>query len=270
MNGILDRTLGILELLVSHVEGLPLATIADHINTPRSAVHRLLTDLVRHGYVRQVRDQGDYVLTTKLVSMGLSFLSNSGIIDLAQPLLDRLARASGELVRLSVIDGERLTWVARAQGATRGLRYDPDMGQDATFSCSASGWAWLSTLSDEQALEMVARQGFGSRDAFGPNAPSSVSQMLEALSLTRARGFAITIETFTQGMTAMAAPVRSPGQPAIGCISVAGPAFRFTEQRMLALGDELMAVAHELASISGSSPLFYAAPRDARHAIVST
>ena len=73
MNGILDRTLGILELLAAHVEGLPLAAIADRINTPRSAVHRLLADLMRHGYVRQVREQGDYVLTTKLVSMGLSF-----------------------------------------------------------------------------------------------------------------------------------------------------------------------------------------------------
>ena len=48
--------------------------------------------------------------------MGLSFLSNTGIVDIAQPLLDRLAQASGELVRLSVVDGERLTWVARAAG----------------------------------------------------------------------------------------------------------------------------------------------------------
>ena len=184
MNGILDRTLGILELLAAHVEGLPLAAIADRINTPRSAVHRLLADLMRHGYVRQVREQGDYVLTTKLVSMGLSFLSNSGILDIAQPLLDRLAQASGELVRLSVIDGERLTWVARAQGATRGLRYDPDMGQDARFSCSASGWAWLSTLSDEQALELVARQGFGSREEFGPNAPTTVAEPVSYTHLT--------------------------------------------------------------------------------------
>ena len=117
MSGVLERTLGILELLAQHGDGLELAVIADRLDIPRSAVHRLLTDLVRCGYVRQLRDHGDYMLTTKLVAMGLSFLSSTGIVDIAQPLLDRLAEISGELVRLAVVDGHRLTWVARAQGA---------------------------------------------------------------------------------------------------------------------------------------------------------
>ena len=144
MSGVMERTLGILELLSQHGEGLELAAIADQLNMPRSAAHRLLNDLVRCGYVRQLRDHGDYMLTTKLVSIGLSFLSHSGIVDFSQPLLDRLAEVSGELVRLGVVDGERLTWVARAQGARQGLRYDPDMGSDARLSCSASGIAWMS------------------------------------------------------------------------------------------------------------------------------
>ena len=176
MNGVLDRTLGILELLAQHGHGLEMAAIADQLNIPRSGVHRLLADLVRCGYVRQTRDHGEYVLTTKLVAMGLSYLSNSGIVDVAQPLLDRLAELSGELVRLSVIDGDRLTWVARAQGARQGLRYDPDMGSDARLSCSASGHAWLMTLSDEQALALVAQQGLGQSSDYGPNAPSSLQE----------------------------------------------------------------------------------------------
>jgi len=55
MNGVLERTLGILELLSQHGEGMELAAIADQLNIPRSAVHRLLADLVRLGYVRQTR-----------------------------------------------------------------------------------------------------------------------------------------------------------------------------------------------------------------------
>ena len=152
MNGILERTLGILEYLAANAEGAPMASIADHLAIPRSATHRLLAELTRCGYVRQTRKHGDYVLTTKLVALGLSYLSSSGIVDIAQPLLDQLAEASGELVRLSVVDGERLTWVARAQGALRGLRYDPDMGSDARLSCTATGHAWLLTMTDEDAL----------------------------------------------------------------------------------------------------------------------
>ncbi len=113
---------------------------------PLSATHRLLTELIRCGYVRQDQSHGDYMLTIKLVSLGLSFLSNSGIVDVAQPLLDRLAAESGELVRLAVVDGDELTFVAKAQGATRGLRYDPDMGLSVNLSCSSAGHAWLSTM----------------------------------------------------------------------------------------------------------------------------
>jgi IclR family transcriptional regulator, acetate operon repressor len=256
MNGVLDRTLGILELLAQHGHGLEMAAIADQLNIPRSGVHRLLADLVRCGYVRQTRDHGEYVLTTKLVAMGLSYLSNSGIVDVAQPLLDRLAELSGELVRLSVIDGDRLTWVARAQGARQGLRYDPDMGSDARLSCSASGHAWMMTLSDEQALALVAQQGLGQSSDYGPNAPTSLHEVLQCVQAARERGYSLTVETFTAGLNAMGAPVFLAGQSAMGVVTIAGPSARFTEDKMKALAPELVAMAGQLAAASRASPFF--------------
>jgi DNA-binding IclR family transcriptional regulator len=256
MNGVLERTLGILELLSQHGEGMELAAVADQLNIPRSAVHRLLADLVRLGYVRQARGHGDYLLTTKLVSMGLSYLSNSGIVDIAQPLLNRLAELSGELVRLSVVDGERLTWVARAQGARQGLRYDPDMGSDARLSCSSSGWAWLSTLDDNAGMALVAKQGLGLPEQFGPAAPTTLQAVLDAVHATRERGYSLTVDTYSLGLSAMSAPVRFAGQPAMGVITVAGPTVRFTVERMEALAPELLSIASQLAAASGASPFF--------------
>ncbi|MBK6388748.1 MAG: IclR family transcriptional regulator [Rhodoferax sp.] len=256
MSGVLDRTLGILELLSLHGEGVELATVADQLNMPRSAAHRLLNDLVRCGYVRQVRDHGDYMLTTKLVSMGLSFLSRSGIVDFAQPLLDQLAEVSGELVRLSVIDGNRLTWVARAQGARQGLRYDPDMGSDAKLSCSSSGLAWMSCLTDEEALALVSQQGLGQSSEFGPNAPSSLKAVLDAVHEARTLGYSLTVETYTPGLNAIGAPVRLKGQPPMGMITIAGPTVRFTEEKMRALAPTLLEVAAQMAAASGASPFF--------------
>ncbi len=263
MNGILERTLAILELLAQRGEPLELAAIADQLGIPRSATHRLLTDLLRCGYVRQTRDHGDYVLTTKLVSLGLSFLSNTGIVDVAQPLLDRLAEISGELVRLSVIDGQRLTWVARAQGARQGLRYDPDMGSDARLSCSSSGIAWMSALSDEEALRLLASQELGRADEFGPNAPTTVQAVLAHVQRARERGYSITVETYTAGLNAMAAPVRLAGQPPLGVVSIAGPTVRFTEARMQALAPELLSFAAQLAAASSASPFLSRAGRGA-------
>jgi IclR family transcriptional regulator, acetate operon repressor len=99
------------------------------LSVPRSATHRVLTSLVEHGYVRQERYQGAYVLTAKIASLAFTFLTRSGITDLAQPILDRLARETGELVRLAIVDGRQLTWVAKAQGSQFGLRYAPQTPQ---------------------------------------------------------------------------------------------------------------------------------------------
>jgi DNA-binding IclR family transcriptional regulator len=255
MSGVLERTLGLLELLSEQGQGVELAVLAERLNMPKSAAHRLLADLVRYGYVRQTREQGEYVLTTKLVSLGLSFLSKTGVIDVAQPLLDRLAEQTGELVRLSVVDGDRLTWVARAQGARQGLRYDPDMGSIARLSCSSSGWAWLSTLKDDDALALISKQGVGSTKEFGPNAPSSLKAVLKALQETRKQGFALTEETYTAGLNAIAAPVGLAGQLPMGTISVAGPSARLTRERMLAIAPDLLSCAAQLATASGASPL---------------
>lgn len=251
----LDRGLALLERLCGQPEGMPLTALADELDIPGSACHRLLSQLIQHGYVRQARSQGDYVLTAKLASMGLSFLSTSGIVDISEPLLERLAAESGELVRLSIIDGDRLTWVAKAQGMRKGLRYDPDMGMDARLSCTASGHAWLLTLSDERALELVSRQGFGSPAEYGPNAPTTVKALLGLLNAARARGYAMIDEAFAPGMAAMAAPVMRQGDP-IGVISIAGPKIRLTPARMLALAPALLKATAELGPISRASTLF--------------
>jgi DNA-binding IclR family transcriptional regulator len=256
MTAILERSFKVLEHLAGHPEGRALSALSAELDMPLSATHRLLSELVRCGYVRQDQSHGDYMLTIKLVSLGLSFLSNSGIVDIAQPLLDRLAGRSGELVRLAVVDGEALTFVAKAQGATHGLRYDPDMGLSVNLSCSSAGHAWLSTMTDEQALQLVARQGFGKPADYGPKAPTTVKALLVYLRAARRRGFAMISEVFAPAMTAMAAPVRSGNGAVIGVITIAGPLVRLTEERMLALGPALLETADELAQASGASMHF--------------
>ncbi len=256
MSGQLERSLNVLEYLVAHPEGSSLSALATALNMPLSATHRLLTELIRLGYVRQDQSHAEYMLTIKLVAMGLSFLSASGITDVAQPLLDQLAAETGELVRLAVVDGDALTFVAKAQGARHGLRYDPDMGLSVQLSCSAAGHAWLSTMTDEEALQRVARQGFGQPEQFGPKAPTTVKGVLGFLKQARSRGFSLILEVFAPGMAAMAAPVRNAQGQVIGVVTVAGPAIRLSEERMLALGPALVQAAAQVGQASSGSALF--------------
>ncbi len=259
MSQALERGLALLERLAGQPEGMPLTTLADELLLPAASCHRLLAQLQQLGYVRQARSQGEYRLTTKVAALGLGFLSSAGVVDIAEPLLERLAQASGELVRLSIVDDDRLTWVARAQGARNaaaaGTRYDPDMGADARLSCTSSGHAWLMTLSDERALELVARQGFGAPQDYGPKAPTTVKALLGVLHAARTRGYAMIDEVFAPGMAAIAAPVVQRGTT-LGVLSIAGPRSRLTAARMHALAPVLQEAAAELARLARSGALF--------------
>jgi len=256
MSSILERSFKLMEHLAAHPDGRALSALAQDLQMPLSAMHRLLAELVRHGYVRQDQRHGGYTLTMKLVSLGLNFLSNTGVVDVAQPLLDRLAAESGELVRLAVVDGDDLTFVAKAQGAKTGLRYDPDMGLTVNLSCSSAGHAWFSTMTDEEALKLVAKQGFGKPEDFGPKAPTTVKALLSYICAARKRGFSMINEVFAPAMAAMAAPVRGRNGAAIGAITIAGPSVRLTEERMLTLGPALLATAYDVALASGGSAMF--------------
>jgi IclR family acetate operon transcriptional repressor len=258
MSTIIQRSFKILEQLSAHPRGRTLTELAAEMDVPMSATHRLLTDLVECGYVDKDPRHGDFRLTMQVVSLGLRFLSASGISDIAQPALDRLAGQSGELVRLAIVDKDQLIFVAKAQGASQGLRYDPEMGQPVTLSCSAAGFAWLATMDDEEAMRLVVKQGFGAPKDYGPQAPTNFKSLLTHVRATRKRGFSVTVDLFQPAMNSMATVVRGADREVVALLIIAGPMARLTEERMFSLGPALLATAEELSRSSAISPMFRA------------
>ncbi len=252
----IERALTLLERLTLEPRGVPLQVLADEAGMPKSAAHRLLAELTRLGYIRQNPESLRYLLTTRWVAQGFRYLSNSGV-DVVQPVLDRLADHSGELIRLGIVEGTRLTWLAKAQGARAGLRYDPDMGREAPLFYTASGHALLATYTDAEALELVDAQGIASREGLGPNAPKSKTALLKRLRLAREKGYAWVVESSAVGMSALAVAVRHPRTHAtLGVLSVAGPTARLPEARLHALAPAAQSAAVELAEASPASEWF--------------
>ena len=253
---LIERALGLLELLASDARGLPLQQLADRLDIPKSAAHRMLAELIRLGYVRQDHDTSRYRLSTRLAALGFRFRFQRG--GRSGPAGARRARPGDRRTGApGVIEGDRQTWIAKSQGATSGLRYDPDMGREAPLFYTASGHAWLASLSDKAALALVERQGVGAARDFGPNAPRSRSELLRYLKRAREHGYAWQIECSAPGMAAMAALVRHPEDGrALGVLSVAGPSARFGEARMHELAPLLLAAAQDLSHASQASELF--------------
>lgn len=245
-----ERGLAILELLLDHAEGLPLSVIAQHLSLPLSATHRLLQALANSRYVRQDPFSDRYVLTLKLGSIGLRQLAGMNITEAAQPILDDLARQTGELVRLAVVEEDAMTWVAKSQGATGAIRCDPISGRHVPLHTTAMGKAWLASMPEKEAIAKVVACGFES-ELLGPNAVRTVAELRREIRITRAQGFGLNDQESELGLSAIAMLVKDPSKAnrVVGAVSVGGPTFRLDHQRLVSFAAPLHEAIHQVEQI---------------------
>jgi IclR family transcriptional regulator, acetate operon repressor len=229
------RCLSLIEMLAGAPDGMSLGALAERLDLPKSATHRLLQTLATRGYVNQDAASQGYALSLKVALLGFRYLDARRLPDVAQEALDRLAQDCGEYCRISVAEGESLVWIARAQGAKLGLRYDPPMGGEVVLHATATGKAWLATLPEQDALRIVCARGFATPEGFGKRALRSVDELRRHLDETRRRGYALAIEEGEPGTVAIAAAFcayEGADAPTAGTVSIAGPLVRLTEQRI--------------------------------------
>lgn len=248
----IERCLSLIEVLAGEAEPVELIDLARRIGLPNSATHRTLSTLMARGWVVQDPASQNYALSLRLCTLAFRNLDARAVPDIVQAVLNRLAVRIREYCRLAIVEGEDLVWVARAQGATEGLRYDPDMGQEIVLHATANGKAWLATLPENEALRIVCARGFEARRPFGPRCVKGVQELIQHLEETRSRGYATAFEEAEAGTGAVAVIFRCDEvdeAPVAGTISVAGPLTRIGPERCEDLGRELHATAKEIAAI---------------------
>ncbi len=246
-----DRCLSLIEALAAEPRPLELSALAERVGLPNSAAHRILSTLMARGWVVQDATSQNYALSLRLAMLGFRHLDAAAVPDIAQTVLDRLARRTGDYCRLALAEGEDLVWVARAQGTTGGLRYDPDMGQEIVLHATANGKAWLATLPENDALRIACARGFAAPETVGPNCIRTVDDLRDHLAETRRRGYALAVDEAEAGTAALAIPFRAGverGAPVAGTISVAGPMVRIRPERYEELAAALEDAASEIAS----------------------
>lgn len=232
----ITRCLEIIELLVANDEGKALRDVAETVGMTRPGAHRILSTLAELGYVVQ-DEQDQYHLSSRLPLLGLQYSRNLINYRIIQPVLDRLAGITRELVQMTLATDRALYWIAAAQGARASLRSQTDVGEKALLPSTAVGQAWLSTLAEEHAIRLVLSDGFGHPDTLGPNAPRDVEALQERMVQARERGYAIVIDSAEPGVSAVACPVFSKdGHHSVGTLGMAAPTARMTEETLHRFG----------------------------------
>ncbi|WP_306119793.1 MULTISPECIES: IclR family transcriptional regulator [unclassified Roseitalea] len=247
-----ERCIGLIEALTGAVEPVSLSELADRAGLPASAAHRILTTLSERGWVVQDPASQNYALSLRLSTLAFRNLDARLAPDIVQTALDGLAARTREYCRFAVLEGENLIWVARAQGATAGLRYDPDMGQEIVLHATANGKAWLAALEENEALRIACARGLDRPADFGPNCVRTVDELRAHLNETRRRGYALAVDEAEIGTAAIAVAFRAgegPDAPVAGTISVAGPRLRIGPERYETLAAELARTAEQISAM---------------------
>lgn len=252
---LVKRAVQVIELLAEQVEGSAVTAVAQRLNIPASAAHRLLITLAETGIAEQDERTKHYRLTLAFPALGLRYLSRFTFMEICRPVMEALAMRTRELVRLAVINGANLVWIAKAQGSRSSLRIDPLEGRSAILHVTAAGKAWLASLPNEQAMKLVRlrRPGAGRASAhYGPRAIQNTDALIEDLELCRRRGYGLTYDEAELGVAAVGAVIRNgPNATAavVGTISVAGPSARIKRKDLGQMAEPVMEAARRLSEI---------------------
>jgi DNA-binding IclR family transcriptional regulator len=247
VKGLLERCVEATERMATTGGPMRLSDLAQALEMPKAAAHRLLRELCALGWVEQNGAEGPYRLTLRFGLLGHRVLQASGLPELMQPLLQRLADRTQELARLTIATGDGLAWLASAQGAPPGLVYQPAMDGPLVLHATANGKAYLASFDDKTALALARANGLGSRR---PTARTLHDEAALRADLTRVRkrGYGLAEQEAELGVTALAMAVRGADGMVRGTVSVAGPSLRLPATRYPALAAMIAETTTELAS----------------------
>jgi IclR family acetate operon transcriptional repressor len=236
----LDNGLRVLEILAADGsgEGLTLTDLAKRMSMHRTTVFRLLATLRPRGYISRDPRNDRYRLGIKLLALASALQSQLDLRQISRPLLVALRDQSGELVHLTILDGDDVVTIDRIEG-TQSLSLQTEMGARRPMYCTASGKAILGSLSIDEVKRILAL----GMSPVTPTTITNVETMLAQLSEVQKRGYAWDDEERILGVRCVAAPVFAHDRRVLGAVSIAAPAIRMPWERVWKLGEEVRAAA---------------------------
>jgi DNA-binding IclR family transcriptional regulator len=204
--------------------GVRVSDLAQQANLHVATAHRLISALLREGFVAQDTATRSYTPGPELLAIAFQAQHSYGLESRLLPMLERLAQATGDVVYATVRAGDEAVCLALREGnfPIRALPIGP--GTRRPLGIGAGSLAILSFLPTQEAAEIIQRNA-DRYTAFGQTAETVRCFQERA----QRAGFALNDGRILPGMAAVAVPLPSSSGRPIAAISVCA-----IEARMLA------------------------------------
>jgi DNA-binding IclR family transcriptional regulator len=240
--GYLRRLLRFLSVAVNddpRTRGRGLTELARATEIPLSTASRLAALLTDVDMLRPL-PTGGYGPGAELIRIaGIALVSLRGDSDV-EAVIRELVEHTGESASAGMLVGDVIVLVSR-QEPNHSLRAVARIGDSIPPHTSAMGKAILALLPTERRVTLLRR-------AVGQNAGELDQQLQAELDEVRRVGYALDEETYSPGLRCRAMAFRDGQGNAIGGISIAGPAARFSRDKATVCVPLLVAAADRLSA----------------------
>lgn len=240
-----DRAVSVLEILARRGEA-GVTEISEELGVHRSTAFRLLGVLENRGLVAQAGDRGKYHLGAGVLRLAGAAAVRLDVSQEAVPVCRDLADEVGETVNTAVLDEDAAVNIMQARG-TAAVTAQDWLGRRTALHATSSGKVFLAHMTPARREEHLSR----TLRRFTEHTVTDAALLRSELERVPEQGYAATREELELGLVAVAAPVRAHDGAVIAAVSVSGPVFRMTPERLPWVGARTAAAAGELSRRMG-------------------
>jgi DNA-binding IclR family transcriptional regulator len=213
---VLDRAMSILDAVRAGEHTFTQIRRAAEL-TP-STTHRLLAALEEHGLLMFVGGFG-YRLGPRLLGLAAAARRDMPLRERAHPILERLARTTGEGAQLFVRSGDRRVCLDSVDSRSE-LRTIVEVGAELPVNAGSAGKVFLAWGPPTDTERLVAEaQSLTDRTPVG-------DRLAQQVATTRRLGYATSAGERQPGVGSVSAPILDPLGGLVAVVSVSGPESR--------------------------------------------
>jgi DNA-binding IclR family transcriptional regulator len=240
-----DRALQLLLAFDSEEDGeLTVAALAARLGIHRSSASRLAATLAQRGFLERGPSGEAFRLGPAVGRLGLLALGARDLLAASRAIMDALAQDTGETVVLSILEDGEAVDIAQADG-THLVAMRNWIGRRSPLHASSDGKVLIAFAGAavRGRLRAVTDRTITDREALD-----------REIARVRGRGWASVEGELEPGLNGVAAPVLDRAGRCVAALSVSGPAYRLTADRLSAIARDVTDAAKTIGARLGAPP----------------
>lgn len=206
----------------------------------KNNVFRLLATLSSCGYIEQNPATENYRLGIGIFNLGQKFINKLGFLKLARPFMEKIVTEVREAVYIGILRDSSVIYLDIVE-VDHPVRVVSRVGKDVPAYCTAIGKVQLAYSSEEETNRIY----MGARlKKYTEYTITSLPELKKHLKEVALNDYAIDNQEFEKEVCCMAVPVKDYQGVPVAAISVAGPSYRMSRDRLM---DEILPVARKYA-----------------------